>query len=218
MKNQNTRLLYQYWLSRRAGRSAPQRADINPTDVQHLLSDSFILQADAGRMPSYRLAGTRAGALFGQELRNQPFLYLWAPIHRNSLSSALDIVISDALCVLIGWKGRTNDGHSITGETLLAPLTLTDNGRIERILGIVTTHTTPFWLGRSPVAELDLTTMRIMDPQRDESGGLATGQIHAQSLADAPIGTGQRKSADVIHMRSTRQVAHLAVFEGGRRD
>lgn len=219
MKNQNTRWLYQYWLSRRGERTTPRRADINPTDIQHLLMDSFILQINSEAMATYRLAGSRIASLFGQELRQQPFLYLWAPIHRDTVESAIEIVVDEALCVVIGWRGRTNDGRRITGETLLMPLSLDSDERVERILGIASTHNAPFWLGQVPVAELDVTTLRVIDPRREERGGLSTGEVYVDpSSAASKQDENPQPIANVVHMHASRRVGHLAIFDGGRTD
>ena len=219
MKNQNTRLLYQYWLSRREERAIPRRCDINPVDIQHLLMDSFILQIIPDEMTIYRLAGSRIASLFGQELRQQPFLYLWAPIHRDTVESAIEIVTDDALCVVLGWRGRTNDGRRITGETLLMPLSLDSDGRVERILGIASTHKAPFWLGQVPIVELDVTTLRIVDPRRDERGGLSTGEVRADASPALPEQDEEpRPAVNIVHMHASRRVGHLAIFDGGRTD
>ena len=46
MKTSATRDLYDYWNSQRGRRIAPERGDIEPDSIRHLLGDSFFLAAD----------------------------------------------------------------------------------------------------------------------------------------------------------------------------
>jgi len=59
MKHAASRELYAYWEERRGQRPAPERADIEPGAIRAALSDTFILELDAGDGHSFRLAGTR---------------------------------------------------------------------------------------------------------------------------------------------------------------
>jgi hypothetical protein len=46
MKHAVSQNLYAYWQERRGSRPAPERADIAPGPIRHLLSDVFILALD----------------------------------------------------------------------------------------------------------------------------------------------------------------------------
>jgi hypothetical protein len=65
--------LYAYWDRKRAGRSMPSRADIDPSDVARLMSQVFIVDvgAEEGK-PVYRLFGTALVSLFGREMTGRP--------------------------------------------------------------------------------------------------------------------------------------------------
>src|SRR5215469_2101579 len=71
MKHAACRELYAYWDERRGKRPAPERAEIEPGAIRHVLSDALILGLDAGTGHPFRLAGTRMCALFGRELKNE---------------------------------------------------------------------------------------------------------------------------------------------------
>jgi hypothetical protein len=46
MKHAASQDLYAYWQQRRGDRAAPERADIAPGPIRHVLSDVFILALD----------------------------------------------------------------------------------------------------------------------------------------------------------------------------
>lgn len=203
MKHRNTQALYQYWHRQKGARRAPDRADIQPGDIQHLLADTFILELGDNAAGHYRLAGTRLCAMFGQELRNADFRFLWAPADRERVTSAVSILQEDSLGVLIGWQGRTNNDHRVAGELMLLPLTLNHEG-VVRALGIASALALPYWLGSIPLVELSIVSLRILDPASRDIPGLATGEVFAKPAAPfEPLATGARR------------VGHLAVYDGG---
>lgn len=52
--------LHEYWLSRRAGRAMPSRADINPADIPHLLPAIALVDVEPEPFRvRYRVVGTR---------------------------------------------------------------------------------------------------------------------------------------------------------------
>lgn len=52
--------LHEYWLSRRAGRAMPRRADINPADIPHLLPAIALVDIEPEPFRvRYRVVGTR---------------------------------------------------------------------------------------------------------------------------------------------------------------
>ena len=77
MKQASSRELFGYWAARRGKRTAPERGEIEPSAIRRALGDVFILEFDRRGGHPFRLAGTRVCALFGRELKNEPFLNLW---------------------------------------------------------------------------------------------------------------------------------------------
>jgi hypothetical protein len=65
--------LYAYWDRKRAGRSMPGRADIQPVEIAPLMPCVFIVDvaAEDGAL-TYRLFGTELVALFGREMTGRP--------------------------------------------------------------------------------------------------------------------------------------------------
>ncbi len=60
--------LHEYWQSRRAGRTMPGRADIDPADIRHLLPAIALVDIEAEPFRvRYRLVGTRLVQDFGRD-------------------------------------------------------------------------------------------------------------------------------------------------------
>jgi hypothetical protein len=85
MKHAGSRELYAYWDKKRGKRAAPERAEIEPGAIRNVLSDAFILALDGGAGHPFRLAGTRVCALFGRELKSEPFIGLWAAASQRTI-------------------------------------------------------------------------------------------------------------------------------------
>src|ERR1700741_1751355 len=73
----------------RGTRSAPERGDLDPGAIRGVLADTFVLDFDASRGFPFRIAGSRANALFLKELRGLSFLALWRDADREELGSII---------------------------------------------------------------------------------------------------------------------------------
>ena len=91
-----SRELHAYWDGLRAGRSAPERNDIEPGAIRGVLADTFVIDFDAQSGFPFRIAGSRAKALFGIELRGLSFLELWREADRQTIKAVLQRVANDA--------------------------------------------------------------------------------------------------------------------------
>ena len=110
MKHPSTRAVFDYWNKKRGSRPAPERADIDPTEIRHALSDTFMLAADFVDQLRFRLAGTRVCALFGREIKGEAFSALWSESSRKSIDDLLANVNNQATGVVAGLTARTEDG------------------------------------------------------------------------------------------------------------
>jgi hypothetical protein len=159
MKHPSSRLVYEYWERKRGNRPAPERADIDPTDIRHALSDTFMLAADFVDQLRFRLAGTRVCALFAREIKGEAFTALWSEASRRTVEEVLAIVTGESTGVVAGLSARTEDSAETDVELLLLPLAHTGHARI-RALGVLAPAAAPYWLGAKPVTELTLGTLR----------------------------------------------------------
>jgi hypothetical protein len=163
MRHSTSRILFSYWDSLRGERAAPDRGEIEPGAIRHILADTFILEIDANKSPNFRLAGTRLCALFGQEMRDQSFVNLWKPESRTEISRLVEAVMDDAAGAISGLVGTTEDGKEIDLELLLLPLR--HRGKTHaRMLAAISPRAVPTWLGITPVVSLDTVSLRMIWP------------------------------------------------------
>jgi len=168
MKHQSTRVVFDYWNKKRGTRVAPERADIDPTEIRHALSDTFMLAADFVDQLRFRLAGTRVCALFGREIKGEVFASLWSEASREAIEDVLAIVTHEANGAVAGLTARAEDGAEADLELLLLPLAHGGYARI-RALGVLTPTVTPYWIGAKPVVELELGMLRHIGTDTDMS-------------------------------------------------
>jgi hypothetical protein len=193
MKHASTREVFDYWNERRGTRLAPERGDIEPGAIRHVLGDTFILAHEGRGGPHFRLAGTRLCALFCRELKGAAFVDLWAEDERDAIRDHIEVIAHETAGLVAGISGRNADGASIDLELLLLPLVHRDRGQA-RLLGVLAPHIVPYWLGASPLAGLRNGTSRYLGPTVETAD--------APRLVPAPEGTRLRHG--------------LTVYDGGR--
>jgi hypothetical protein len=159
MKHQSTRVVFEYWNKKRGTLPAPARADIDPAEIRHALSDTFMLAADFTDQLRFRLAGTRVCALFDREIKGEAFAELWSESSRKSIDELLAIVTHEAAGMVAGLTAQAEDGAKADLELLLLPLAHTGHARI-RAIGVLAPTSSPYWVGAKPVTELTLGTLR----------------------------------------------------------
>ncbi|MEX0590030.1 MAG: PAS domain-containing protein [Xanthobacteraceae bacterium] len=161
MKHAATRELYAYWDRLRAGRSAPDRSDLEPGAIRTLLGDVFLLELGGMDRHLVRLAGTRICTLLGRELKGRPFAELFAPEEWHDLYSLFGGVAETAVPVVAGVVGETADGRTLDLELLVLPLK--HRGRTHaRLLGSLVSTEWPYWAGVSPLARFRLVSIRYL--------------------------------------------------------
>lgn len=207
MKHQTSRSLHAYWDRLRGERAAPERAEIEPGEIRHILADSLILEIDMGRRcAQLRLAGTRVCALYGRELRGLPLGSLWEPGEAPAWTGAphteswrvVEIVANDTVGVVMGLRGLTAMGESVDLELLLLPLR--HRGRTHvRMLGTLSAQHLPSWTGLRPIVRLETTSLRILEAAPISGGAPVLDPLPLPANDIAPVRRG-----------------HLLVHLGGR--
>ena len=161
MKLATTRALFAYWDGLRGERTAPERAEIEPAAIRHVLADTFVVEVDPARQCPFRLAGTRLCALFGRELKGVGLSDLWATDRRHEADSLIGTVLDERAGAVCGLAATTAGGETLELEMILLPLR--HGGRTHaRMLGCVASALPPARLGLDPVARLGLRTMRVI--------------------------------------------------------
>jgi hypothetical protein len=194
MRHAGSQKLYEYWNALRAGRPAPERSEIEPSDIRAILGDTFILEVSMQfRTVSFRLAGTRLCAAHGRELKGLGFLALWSEDDNYEIARAIAKVYRDNAPVLLSYTAVSATDRAVEYEAVILPLAPAADGNA-RVLGIATPRSTPYWLGADPLVSNQLRNTRPI-----EAAGSA--DVMPASLATAP---------------ATRRFGHLTVLDGGR--
>jgi hypothetical protein len=209
MKHQASIELFQYWNRLRDGRPAPRRAEIEPADIKTLLADTFILEKDGRGEATFRLAGTRLCAAFGRELKGFSFASIWAPKDQRVVSRLTHGAFHAKTVVTIAFSGISKGARINTFELLLLPL---DGGAENpRALGAMTAIERPFWLGADPILECRISSLRVVDPEREPLFLGNRPEVPVPSLDPALEGP-----EDEQRGAYGRRIRHLLVLDGGR--
>src|SRR5829696_4815793 len=102
MKHATTRMIFSYWDALRGERAAPERGEIEPGEIRHILADTFILEVTGPRSAAIRLAGTRICAFFARELRGEAFERLWQEESNRDIGGAMETVLDETAGVVAG--------------------------------------------------------------------------------------------------------------------
>ena len=209
MKHAVSRDLFTYWNTLRAGRTAPERCDVDPAAIRHILAYTFVLEvAGSGecRHTTVRLSGTRLDALFQSQLKGRPLDDIWAARDRAVVRTMIDGVLDDRVGMVAGARGAPPGYAAIDLELLILPLR--HHGRTHvRLLGSLAAIAAPSWIGLRPVTGLELTDFRTLLPNETDtrvprfgSGGPASRSVGP--TAGAPV--------------TIKQVGGFRVYQGGR--
>ena len=121
MKHSASREYYAYWDNRRGAAGAPERADVEPEAVRHLLGDIFMLSYDHAAGFPFRVAGTRVCALLGFDAKGASFTGLFNDASRREIDDVVGIVAEETLATVAGVTAEAADGSAVHLELLLLP-------------------------------------------------------------------------------------------------
>jgi hypothetical protein len=223
MKHQATQDLYAYWQNLRRGRMAPDRSEIEPADIRHLLGHTFILEVVSRREYRFRLAGTRICALYGREMKGKDFAEFWTKKDRETVSTMLSAITEDAAATVMGVSGTTDHAREISMEALMLPLKQRNEG-YTRILGSLVPMEEPFWIGIHPIMKQSVTSLRLIWPDERPVGLMHSSVVPLQPGPTSETRPRARKDettpiypgSNVIAANFRRQVQHLTVYDGGK--
>jgi hypothetical protein len=214
MKTSANRDLFAYWSKMRGNRLAPERGDIEPDAIRHMLGDSFFLATGQAASFPFRLAGTRLCALFGRELKNESFFNLWSPADQAVMRKLIGAIVDEKVGVVAQTTGRTIGGSPLLVNLELLMLPLLQRGPLDaRVLGALVPVNVPFWLGARFVGSLELGTLRHIGTPLDE--------VPAPRLvptSPAPVVPAARAPASASPERNSQNRGRFVVYEGGRTD
>jgi hypothetical protein len=230
MKHVVSQSLHAYWDDLRAGRTAPERADVDPAAIRHILAYTFILEVTGARVlrrdVRFRLSGTRLNALFGRDLRGAALEDVSAPRDGPILQAMLDGVLDDRVPLVAWARGGPADAEAVDLELLLLPLR--HHGRTHsRILGSLAAVGHPAWMGLRPTAPLSILGFQALPAQAGpvpadgvpQPRGRAPFLEGASPVPTSPVPTSLVPMAETRPARRVaRGTARFRVVEGGRTD
>jgi hypothetical protein len=195
--------LYAYWDRLRGARAAPDRNDLDPSAIRHLLADCFIVEIDESCEFPLRISGTRLNALRGSEGRGAPFLEMWREADQRELAAAMLTVIDGATPIVGAVKARAGarDGEDAARrdldlELLLLPMRHFGKKR-SRLLGALAPFGEVDWFGRVPAAKLEIGCLRMMSVHERQQNSV-------------------RRAPTPSYAPPAGNVRHLIVYEGGK--
>ena len=215
MRQERSRLLFDYWNRIRDNRRAPAREEVEPSDIRNLLSDTFILEVSGTlRTISYRLAGTRLCAAFGRELKGYGFLGHWSEDDCFEVAKLLTHVYRDFKPTVLVMRGETDRGKFVDFEMVLLPLEQMGDGSV-RLLGIASPEKDFYWIGSEPIVECRLRSVRHLEdlPTTDSSSAPLAPSLQP---ASPPSSAGQLHDNEAAIQSGGRKIAHLTVHNGGK--
>lgn len=195
MKHPSNRDLFAYWTERRGARLAPERGEIEPSEIRQVLGDTFVLASDGIPNHPFRLAGTRLCALFGRELKGESFVKLWDRTDQAALRELIGVVMEEKVGVVASASGFKADDDLLTInlELLLLPLAYRSKNDA-RVLGSLAPLAAPYWLGARAIGPLRLGMFRH-------------------------LGSGTALVAPARFVAAARRLKRgLTVYDGGRTD
>ncbi len=210
MRHEGTVELFLYWNRLRDGRPAPRRTEIEPADIRTRLADTFILEKDGRGEAIFRLAGSRLCAAFGRELKGFSFSGLWPYRDRDVTGKLCKNTFDDKNVSVIEFEGTSRNGRTNPFELILLPL---EGGRDNpRVLGAVSALEKPFWLGVDPVIEAKVSSIQVVDPDREPSFLKIRPPVPVPPLSPSQNDLQSRE----LPPANGRRVRHLVVLNGGR--
>jgi hypothetical protein len=166
MRQEATKALYQHWHDICRGSIIPDRNDLEPSQIGHLLRDVFILGVDSHFTWRYRVAGTRLTAFAGRELRDEIFESWWCQPDRRDANRLLTGVANDSMPVVMGLKALGNDDQLYEVEGLLLPLRHGGKSGLRMIGGFFPSSKAASRLGLK-IVELKLLSLRTIDHTKE---------------------------------------------------
>lgn len=195
MHHTESRMLFAYWNGLRAGRPAPDRAEIEPREIASVLGDTFILERDRTGQIFYRLAGSRICQIFARDMKGADFLAGLAPDDRRQVARTLSDAHSAQAGLLVSLSGATAEGRTVDLEAVVLPLV--HRGRIgARMIGCLSAAEQPYWMGRDQIVRLTLGGARLLWPSWQPAA--ASVPAIAPTSAPATVILGARPALRVI--------------------
>jgi len=169
MKHSASREFFAYWDGQRAGEAAPERGDLQPEAVRHLLGDIFVLSYDRAAGFPFRVAGTRLCALLGGDAKTKSFANMFTATSRKEFEELVGIVAEENLATVAGITAEGADGSTIHLELLLLPFGTQPHAPLS-LTGLVVPIGRDDAHAYAPLKNFTLTSWRHAGPEQKWTG------------------------------------------------
>lgn len=213
MNNPAISELFQYWNRLRDGKPAPDRRQIEPVDIRSWLADTFILENGMRSDVSFRLAGTRVCSIFGRELKHFSFYSLFSLNDISMVRRLVQSCFKDKSVSVIRFDGISKEQKIVGFETIFLPLEGT--GESARLFGGMVCDEKPYWLGADPILESRITSVRVIDPDRESVVLNNRPQLGIKPTASQAATKSTQSLFPHNITVSGRKFGHLTVISGG---
>ena len=214
MSNPGTTDLFLYWNRIRDGKPAPLRTQIEPVDIRSHLADTFILEQGLRKDVTFRLAGTRVCAIYGRELKNYSFFNLFSLGDIGLVKRLVNACFAEKTVSMITFDGISKSRKVVGFDAIFMPLA--DGTESARLFGAIFPNEKPYWLGADPIVESRVTSVRVVDPDKELVFLNNRPRVDVPPIGPAVEDISGRQAISPANQSAARRVGHLTVISGGR--
>jgi hypothetical protein len=128
--------LFEYWRSKRNGRSMPARRDIDPLEIPWALSKIFLIDFEPPETFRYRLAGEEISDVFGKNLKGCTLQDILSPEGCERVTERwMNLVETRSIIAMKGLVYLPADRIPL-GERILLPLAEIPGGPVTGLVGM----------------------------------------------------------------------------------
>ncbi len=196
LAERSCREVFDYWDRLRDDRNAPDRRELEPSDIAHLLGDVVLLELSGSRA-HFRLAGSRLTAALGRDIKHASLADLWQEPDRARIEELIDSAQSMPAGAALTFDMLTERERIVPFEAVLLPLLL-DGVAIRRLIGAITPLEQPYWLGSDAHVAFVLRSASIFATRPDQT-------MTRRELREHPI---------FARAKPRRILRHLALYDG----
>ncbi|WP_181408024.1 PAS domain-containing protein [Pararhizobium mangrovi] len=210
--------VFAYWNRLRAGRLAPDRHEIAPSELKSHLPHVFMATRPQDDAPlAFRLAGTAICGMMGRELRGSRVHALWSPDEHEAIDGALEGVLKTGRVAVLGLYGFSTLGRRAEFEMTAMPLAGEDG--IERLFGTLVPLTRPYWLEIDTLTGFVTTALDTFAPDEDPPSATQVPSAGDTQRVDevSPRAMAPSPRTTALSPRAIRR-RRFGLIRGGRQD
>lgn len=133
----SSRRLFRHWEALRAERPYPTREEFELAPIRDMLPDIIVVDRDHLRRSfRYRMAGSRACALFGYNLTGKDVLAPWGAFERGVLNRHLDTALREFQPCTIRIRLSAPGVEPVAAELLMLPVQMRGSDTVQLIGGM----------------------------------------------------------------------------------